>query len=67
MWIEEIKYSIISHKVRFVSKLYSASELMKTRRKHIECTQMMWITLEPIVSKHDDLYNQKASILTYLN
>ncbi len=64
--IQDIRWSLISHDVRFV-KQDNFKEVLNLRKKHYKLTQLIWITLQPVINSGYFLYNPRAMIVLILN
>ena len=65
--VENIKSSIVNHKVDFNCGGFGIKEVMKFRRANMSITNMLWITKSPVIDCGYTLYNPKALIMIILN
>lgn len=70
--IEELKDSIIDSEVKFTCNEMDYNgmdilELIDTRKTYKKITTMIWITLRPVITNTNVLYNPKALIFRFLN
>lgn len=65
--IEEIKWSVIDHDVKFTSSYIPILDMYQVRKDHKKHTEMIWITKKPIIDKYNNLFNPRAVIMLFLN
>jgi hypothetical protein len=68
--IEKIEWSIIDSDVKFTMHPISRErcrEVLKFRRHNMTTTDMLWITLNPVMDCGNTVYNPKALIMVILN
>ena len=65
--IEDFESSFFSHNIRFTTSYLSPKGVIRTRRKYINITQMIWITNQLVIDSGYNVYNPKSLIMLFLN
>lgn len=66
MDIDKLKHSIIDSDVKFTRAYMTTHQIYHERKNNFDCTDMHWITLEPVCTEFE-IYNPKVIILLHLN